>query len=87
MNILEDKIITTRKTHKCFGCAREFKPKSKLQLLVHVDSGDFSKTYWCETCRKYWQKFMSHDDEIFMGDLKREDFERWEQIRKELETL
>ena len=85
MNVLENRVVKIRKKQKCFGCAREFSPKAELQLIVDVDNGDFSRTYWCKTCREYWAKTMGFDDEILMGDLKAEDPEGWEEIRKRTE--
>lgn len=87
MNILQDKIVNIRKKQKCFGCTREFLPPSKLQLLVYVDSGDFSRSYWCDVCRAYWTKYMDSDDTINMGDLKQESPELWEPIRNQIEGL
>ena len=83
--IISEKIVITRKPHKCWGCGREFPKGSKLQALNNVDGGEICTTYWCNTCQDFWSKFMQDDDEgINMGDLKQD--ERWEPLRAEMEA-
>lgn len=50
MDILQNKIITTRKPHKCWGCAEEFPSGSKLRKYVAVDNGEFQASYYCPDC-------------------------------------
>ncbi len=85
MNVLRQKKVKTRKTHKCFGCGREFKKGSILTNLVHTDQSEIQSNYWCEVCRIYWNRHMHYDDTIFFGELKSEDENRWDAIRKEVE--
>ncbi|WP_026908932.1 hypothetical protein [Paucisalibacillus globulus] len=85
MNILEQKIVTTRKDHHCFGCARKVFKGSKMQAITTVDGGDISRNYWCATCQEYWSRYMQDGDLIGYGELKSEDSERWEALRNELE--
>jgi hypothetical protein len=51
-DLLEEKIVTTRKPHRCFACWRLFPKGSKLQWSKHCDNGDFVECYTCETCQE-----------------------------------
>ena len=86
MDILESKDVITKKEHNCFGCGRKFSKGSKLNFTKSVDGGEFSSAYWCKTCQEYWERNMKYCDEIGYGELKSEDFEGWEIIRKEIEV-
>ena len=81
-NVSQD-IVVTRKPHKCWGCAREFPKGSKMGVLVYAECGEIYSTYWCDTCRAYWDKHMRGEDGIGMGELKGE--EDWEKLRLQLE--
>ena len=83
-DILVDKMVVTRKKHKCWGCAETFPAGTNLRYLVNVDGGDFAASYWCKTCNEYWQRFMYCDDEINMGDLKSNDPDVWCKIHESL---
>lgn len=86
MGIVSDKIVKTRKEHQCSGCARILPKQTKMQVVNHSDGGKLSTSYWCKTCQSYWDKYMDGDDEISIGDLKNEDSEGWEEIRKTIEN-
>ena len=81
--VLEQKIVKTRKDHKCWGCGELFLKGSKLEVLVAVEDSGIVRTYWCPTCREYWCRFMDNDDGINMGDLKSNDPEEWNKIHKQ----
>lgn len=85
MDILKQKIVTTRKDHHCFGCARKVFKGSKMQAITNVDGGDISTNYWCQTCQEYWNRHMQYEDLIGYGELKSEDEEGWEKVRQEIE--
>lgn len=87
MDILDAKIVTTRKEHHCYGCARKFPKGSRLQVVTSVDGGEIGSAYWCPTCQAYWQKHMEYGDLIAYGELKQEDSEGWEEVRKEVEEV
>ena len=85
MNFISCVSVKTRKDHYCWGCARTFPKGSLLDKLTHAIGREISSAYWCETCRDYWEKFMSGDDEIGLGALRSGDPDGWEAIRKETE--
>jgi hypothetical protein len=85
LDYLSDKKVKIRKPQKCWGCGREFPKGSILRYIKNVDGGVFSSVYWCDTCQEYWDEYMESDDECSMGELRREDAERWEETRKQIE--
>lgn len=52
MDILQNKIVTIRKEHECWGCCESFQAGKKMRKFVSVDGGDFQASYWCEKCDK-----------------------------------
>jgi hypothetical protein len=85
VDYLSDKNVKIRKPQKCWGCGREFKPGTKLTYVKAVDGGQFYSAYWCPVCQKYWIENMGSEDGINFGELKSEDAEGWESIRKSIE--
>jgi len=81
---LSSKIVITRKTHACFGCALEYPAGTNMHAVSVADSGKVETNYWCETCQTYWERNMKHGDEIGFGELRIEDREGWEAINKEV---
>jgi hypothetical protein len=49
--LITQKVVKTRKSHKCWGCAKEFPIGSTLLTLVEKDNGLINKSYWCSSCR------------------------------------
>ena len=87
MDILDQRIVTTRKEHCCTGCARKFPKGSTLQAVKCAEFGNVSTAYWCPTCQSYWNKYMEYGDSIACGELKSEDPEGWEKVRQEVEGV
>jgi hypothetical protein len=87
MSVIDSKKVKTRKEHHCCGCSRKFPKGSKLERVTGTDGDNISSVYWCDVCLKYWDKYMSYDDEIGFGELRSEDRERWEEIRKSVESV
>lgn len=85
MVVLQDKVVKAKKAHRCSGCARKFPIGTALKYVKIVDGGKFYTAYWCPVCMEYWKRYMSSDDEIGYGDLRSEDNEGWESVRKEIE--
>jgi hypothetical protein len=58
MIILSDKIVTTRKTHKCCACGRLFEKGTKMRTQVNTFDGI---QVWreCPTCQQLLSKFSS----------------------------
>ena len=63
MDILSDKIVTTRKQHMCNACARVFPKGTTMRRQVNTSSGIVS-WYECSTCQILLSKHRSH----FEGD-------------------
>ena len=67
MEILSDKIVTTKKKHRCDACNRVFEAATKMRTQVNVNE---SLQTWraCTTCdlllRKYRSKFEDDSDGI-----------------------
>ncbi len=85
MDILLDKDVKIRKDRKCWGCARDFKKGHTLRCVKAADEGTITATYYCGTCTEYWKDYMEPCDEIGYGELRSEDYERWELTRKNVE--
>jgi hypothetical protein len=83
MEIIFQKIVTTRVDHTCIGCARKIPKGNRMEIITSKDGGDISKDYWCQVCQEYWNKYMDYGDLIGLGDLK--DGSSWEELRKEME--
>lgn len=62
------KIVTTRKPHVCFGCARKFPEKTKMQRDCVVDGGTAWTCYLCMTCLEI-SRNLYRNDEFCQGDL------------------
>lgn len=87
MEIIAQKDVKTRKEHNCFGCAREMPKGTIMRTVTGVYGGTISKSYWCSTCQEYWSIHMEYGDTIMYGELKSEDAEGWENVRKEVEEV
>jgi len=67
MDILSDKLVITRKKHRCSACGRVFEKGTKMQ--TQVNTGDGIQVWrTCPTCTelltKYWSKFEDDYDHI-----------------------
>lgn len=84
-DILENKNVKTRKQHNCWGCCRTFEPGSDMRYIKEVEEGDFKTSYWCKTCDEYSKRNHGTDEGIAFGELRSEDPDGWESVRKEIE--
>lgn len=50
MELIREKRLITKKSHKCFGCEREFPKGTEMKYQVWVDDGSVCNSYLCETC-------------------------------------
>ena len=64
------KYVKTRKSHICFGCAREFLKCSILNREAVKDGGSVFTAYMCPSCEDYIQNELSPFDEFGFGDLR-----------------
>jgi hypothetical protein len=55
-----------------------------MEVLVYSECREIYSTYWCGTCRAFWDKFMHEEDGIGMGEFKGE--KDWEDFRAEYES-
>lgn len=86
MDVLMDKLVKTRKPHRCWGCSREMRPGSMMRCKSTVDACGFMSSYFCVVCDEYMSIHGFRDDEwIRGGELKENDPEGWEEVRKDIE--
>ena len=59
MDILSDKIVTTRKKHRCNACNRLFEAGTRMRTQVNTSDG---LIVWreCPTCQELLSKHRSH---------------------------
>lgn len=62
------KTVQTRKPHICFGCGREFPPKTKMERSCVVD-GEVWTCYLCHSCQIAEQE-LEFCDEFGFSDLR-----------------
>ena len=77
MPVLRDKVVTTRKEHKCWGCGEKFEKGSKLRYQVDVEDGKLNDSYWCKVCDATVKESYEEqvDCGIGFGDVR--DYESW----------
>jgi len=86
MDIIESKMVTTRKPHKCWGCRREFPAGEKMKFVKCIDGGQITNVHWCEVCEKVTKNYDPDGDGMIYGELI-DDCEHWEEIRAEIEGV
>jgi len=59
MDTLSDKIVVTRKPHRCFACLRKFEAGTKMKAQTNIDNEIYT-VYSCETCQTLMDKFHDH---------------------------
>jgi len=68
MNIISDRIVTTRKKHMCNACGRVFEKGSKMRTQVNTFDG-IQTWRECLTCQilisKYGSHFIDDCDNVF----------------------
>lgn len=86
METLSNKVLVTRKPHRCWGCGREFPPGSTLRKVVSVDCGDFASTYWCGICDEMWSQMPMWEQEegVYEGELCSNDPDMWNEVAARL---
>jgi len=75
------KRATVEEDVECVGCNRLFSKDSELLIYIFPDG---SKTYWCDVCIEYYNKYM-HKEMFLNGELKKNDEDRWENLRSKIE--
>lgn len=56
MDVLSEKIVVTRKPHRCDACQRKFDAGIKMSVQVNVFEGDINRWRTCETCTEIVSK-------------------------------
>ena len=64
MDILSDKIVTTRKQHRCNACGRLFEKGTKMRTQVNTLDG-IQTWRECPTCNKLLTKHRKHFEDDY----------------------
>lgn len=67
MDILSQKLVNTRKPHKCEACGRTFPAETPMYRIATADSGTAFTDYVCTTCSTVMYKYDISD--YCSGDL------------------
>ena len=78
-DIISRKKVNTRKSHICFGCAREFPKGSILEKSTVAHDGTLDTYYLCPDCQDYLYGKNYPFDEFSFGDLREGVFEMLEE--------
>ena len=57
-----------------------------MQRIVGILHGQFEVASYCPVCQEYWSRYMESDDVTMWGDLRLNDPDGWEAIRRGHET-
>ena len=88
MTNLSGGIVTTRKPHKCWGCAQDIPVGGKVESSVSVDMGKAIRTYWCDVCLSVMADMWEGDlESIPYGTIRSDDVATWEEHRERMMTL
>lgn len=52
-DILDQRIVKTRKPRRCFGCLASITVGSKAERTTYVDGGEIYTNYLCEDCMEF----------------------------------
>ncbi len=63
IDILEDKIVKTRKDHNCWGCAEVISKKTNVKMVCSAEEGEITRTYWCDDCVYILSEIDNYDKE------------------------
>lgn len=68
--VLESKVVQTKKSHRCYGCARKFSSGSILHVEKSVQDGQWCSFYLCQDCYHHtWDWGYWEWESTFMGDV------------------
>jgi hypothetical protein len=84
--ILKNKLVETRKEHRCWGCEERFQKGSEMRNVVSVDSSrEIMSAYYCEKCSDFIDSLPNDEfeDGIGFGDLLNyEEYKDFKKINK-----
>lgn len=66
----DPKVVKTRSSHECYGCAEIFDSGSTLTRFTVKREGVFNTTYWCTTCICVANERLDSDRELEIGELR-----------------
>ena len=70
MHTFTDKIVKTRKEHRCHGCMENFPVGQNMRYIVNTFDGRFDHFYLCHKCDKCMKDLDHIQDEGFQpGDI------------------
>lgn len=82
MDHLREKIVKTRKSHKCWGCAEEYPTGSAMLSVTGAEDGTVATTYWCPVCEDYMRNYFEEGDDCEFGEIKKNDPKVWQSIKE-----
>lgn len=83
-NLLDSRIVLTRKPHRCSGCLAEIAPKTRVSCLTATDCSKLFSYYLCLVCEEYCDKHFAFGDTFLTGEIRANDPEGWEAVRDEI---
>lgn len=85
-DVLKNKLVITRKPHRCYGCDRMIPKGAEMTLQEGVNAGTWYRIYWCAVCVEViFVKHDDYDEEMLPGWVKEDDI--WEETRARMEGV
>lgn len=67
--LISEKVVTTRKTHQCFGCEQVYLKGVRLRAKRSCGDGRIYTLYLCDRCHDASKRF-PYGGVYYQGDLK-----------------
>ena len=80
INILDQRVVTTRKPHRCAGCNLLWPAGTEMHRVKHADMGSVCNDYWCLPCDKLADEYTDENgefDHFLTGSVRTDDEPRW----------
>lgn len=84
---LTQKEVKITRERQCWGCARNCKEGSTVAVVWKATLNGYTSTYWCKTCQEYCMEYTEKGEKGGLGELKKNHYEQWEEIREKIETV
>lgn len=75
MVVIKDRVVRTRKPHRCWGCTMLLPAGSRVLAVVSAEDGRISTAYWCDTCAEIAQE-QNDGEGFYYGEMQQEAEER-----------
>ena len=69
MTILNEKWVTIRKEHHCWGCTTLYPIGSRMLIITTAGQYKITTIYWCSICDKFLQNMDTWDGPYAYGEL------------------